>query len=94
MRRRGRPVLGAISGFFLGLLLGIDLLIFGVVALDSVLLLVLPIAGLVVGIALPLVVRRVAGPSADRTAPGPGSYVPPPPPDAAPETPEEPAPST
>jgi hypothetical protein len=49
---RGRRVLGAFSGFFLGVFLAGDLLFFGVVALDSVVLTVLPIAGLVVGIAL------------------------------------------
>lgn len=94
MRRRGRPVLGAFSGFFLGLLLGVDLLLFGVVALDSALLLVLPVLGLVVGIVLPLVMRRRARPPAEGTPAAPGGYVPPPPPDAAQETPEEPAPST
>jgi hypothetical protein len=49
---RGRPVLAAISGFFFGLFLGLDLLFFGVVQLDSVLLTLLPIVGLVLGIVL------------------------------------------
>lgn len=49
---RGRPVLGAFSGFFLGLFLGLDLLFFGVVQLDSVLLTVLPVLGLIAGIVL------------------------------------------
>lgn len=49
---RGRPVVGAINGFFLGLFVALDLLFFGVVRLDSVVLTILPIAGIVVGIAL------------------------------------------
>jgi hypothetical protein len=51
---RGRPVLGAISGFFFGLFLGITLLSFGILALDSFLLTLLPILGLVLGIVLGL----------------------------------------
>ena len=49
---RGRPVLAAVSGFFFGLFVGLDVLFFGVVQLDSVLLTVLPIVGLVAGIVL------------------------------------------
>ena len=49
---RGRPVLGAISGFFFGLFLGITLLSFGILALDSFLLTLLPILGIVLGLAL------------------------------------------
>jgi hypothetical protein len=52
MKARGRPVLGAVNGFFLGLFLALDLLFFGVVRLDSVLITILPIAGIVVGIVL------------------------------------------
>jgi hypothetical protein len=63
MRRRGRPVLGAISGFFMGLFLGITLLSLGILSLDSALLTLLPIIGLVLGLVLaftaPLPPRRV-----------------------------------
>jgi hypothetical protein len=52
MRARGRPVLGAINGFFLGLFVAFDLLFFGVLQLDSVVITILPILGIVVGIAL------------------------------------------
>jgi hypothetical protein len=52
MRARGRPVLGALNGFFLGLLVALDLLLFGAVQLDSVLLTALPIVGIVVGAGL------------------------------------------
>jgi len=101
MRKRGRPVLGAISGFFLGLLLAIDLLLFSVIALDSIVVLLLPLLGLVAGIALPLIARRAASPPAPRAeaAPAPlGGYVPSEPPgrEAAggtTEAPGEPAPS-
>lgn len=47
MKRRGRPVLGAFSGFFAGLFIGLSLLFNGVIPLDSILLVVLPVAGLV-----------------------------------------------
>lgn len=52
MRRRGRPVLGAVSGFFFGLFLGITLLSFGVLPLNSSLLSILPLLGFVAGLAL------------------------------------------
>lgn len=43
MKSRGRPILGLISGFLAGLFLGLSLLFYGVIALDSALLVVLPI---------------------------------------------------
>lgn len=48
MRRRGRPILGAFSGFFFGFFLALTLLFFGVIALDSPLLWILPLAFLVI----------------------------------------------
>ena len=51
MRTHKRWVLGTISGFFFGLFLGLTLLGFGVLALDSPALTILPVAGLVVGLA-------------------------------------------
>ena len=50
MRTKKRWVLGTISGFFFGLFLGLTLLGFGVFALDSAALTILPIAGLLVGL--------------------------------------------
>jgi hypothetical protein len=50
MRSRGRPVLGAFSGFFFGLFLSVALLTYGVMALDSIVLGLLPIIFLVLGI--------------------------------------------
>ncbi len=55
MNNRGRPVLGAVSGFFLGLFLGLDLLFFGVIPLDSIVITVLPVLGLVAGLVLAFV---------------------------------------
>ncbi len=51
MRFRGRPVLGAIMGLLFGLFVALDLVFFKVVASGSPLMLVLPIAGVVIGIA-------------------------------------------
>jgi hypothetical protein len=59
--RGGRPVLGAFSGFFLGLFLAIDLFLVKVIASDSGLFLTLPIVLLVIGIVVGL-----AAPSLDR----------------------------
>ena len=54
MRRRGRPVLGGISGLFFGLFVALDLFMFEVYASDSPLILALPVLGLIVGVALGL----------------------------------------
>ncbi|MGE0600278.1 MAG: hypothetical protein AB7J35_14100 [Dehalococcoidia bacterium] len=48
--QRGRPVIGAIAGFFFGLFLAIDLLLMNAIPLDSAMIVVLPLAFLVVGI--------------------------------------------
>ena len=67
MKQRGRPVLGAISGFFLGLFLGLDLMFFGVVPLDSAVITVAPVLGLVIGVVLAFVApfpRSKTGPPA------------------------------
>jgi hypothetical protein len=50
--RKGRPVLGAICGFLFGLFVGLDLLFFGIVPLNSIVLTILPVVGLIVGIVL------------------------------------------
>lgn len=52
MKRKGHPVRGAISGFFFGLFLGLDLSIFHVTPPGTLTLIVLPILGLVLGIVL------------------------------------------
>ena len=51
-RRQGRPVLGAIAGLLFGLFLAFDLILLGTIPLNSFLLVVLPILGLIVGLAL------------------------------------------
>ena len=47
---KGRPILGTISGFFLGLFGGITLFLFGVIPLHSPLLWILPIVGIALGL--------------------------------------------
>jgi hypothetical protein len=49
---KGRPVRGAISGFFSGLFIAIDLMFLGAIHTDSPLITVLPLVGLVLGLAL------------------------------------------
>ena len=65
MKYRGRPVLAAISGFFTGLFVALDLVFFGAMRLDNITVTVLPILGLVAGILLalwaPIGRARVAG---------------------------------
>jgi hypothetical protein len=72
MRRRGRPVLGAIAGLLFGVFVGLDLWLFGVVPSDSVVLTVLPFLGLVLGLVLgltgPIGRRRGAAPTPPTTA--------------------------
>lgn len=48
----GRIISTAVLGFLLFLFVGIDLVLFGVVALDSIVLTLFPLLGLVVGTAL------------------------------------------
>jgi hypothetical protein len=50
MRAKGRPVLGAIAGFFFGLALSLVLLTSGAMALDNVMLAVFPLLFLVLGL--------------------------------------------
>jgi predicted lipid-binding transport protein (Tim44 family) len=47
---KGRPFLGVFSGFFFGLFGGLTLFLFGVIPLDSHLLWILPIVGIVLGL--------------------------------------------
>lgn len=54
MRRRGRPVLGAISGLILGAFLTIDLQIMNVWKLSTGSEIGLPLVGLAIGLALGL----------------------------------------
>ncbi|MEZ5174793.1 MAG: hypothetical protein R2823_01120 [Acidimicrobiia bacterium] len=49
---KGRPVLGVICGFLFGLFLGPTLWLWGVIELASPLMWILPLAGIVLGIAL------------------------------------------
>lgn len=49
---RGRPLLGGLSGFFLGIFLAYDLLLLKVIVSDSPVIVILPVVLLVVGVAL------------------------------------------
>ncbi len=98
MKQRGRPVLGAVSGFFLGLFVGLDLLFFGVIPLDSVMITALPIVGLIAGIVLGVAAplgRSKAAPAAAPPAWGEAPSAPPPysPPPAPEPPPAEPPPT-
>ena len=50
--RRGRPLLGAFAGLFLGLFVALDLILFGVLPLESGLVWLFAVAGIVLGVAL------------------------------------------
>jgi hypothetical protein len=54
LKRRGRPVLGAISGLILGVFLTIDLQIMNVWKLSIASEIVLPLVGLAIGLGLGL----------------------------------------
>ncbi len=47
---RGRPVLGAIFGLLLGLFLAVDLLLLGVIPLESPMVIILPLVFLAIGV--------------------------------------------
>lgn len=47
---KGRPVLGAIAGLFLGIFVAIDLQQFGIRPLDNLSVIGLPLMGLVLGL--------------------------------------------
>lgn len=51
---RGRPVLGAVSGLFLGIFVALDLQQFGVRPLDNFSVIGLPLVGLALGLVLGL----------------------------------------
>ena len=52
MNYRGRPILAAICGFFAGLFGALDLVFFGAIRLDNIAVTILPVVGLIVGVAL------------------------------------------
>lgn len=91
MKRRGRPIRGAFSGLILGALGVVNLSLFGVRAPDDVTVIGLPVAGLVLGIALgmwaPFGGRRVAQVAAP--PPLPPAPVPPPPQAPGPPPPQD-----
>ena len=75
---RGRPILGVIAGLLFGAFVVLDLVFFKVIASDSILVVLLPLFGLLLGLALaawaPVGGRRGEPPIA---SPGPGQPEPP-----------------
>ena len=82
MKQRGRPIRGALAGLFLGLFVSLDLVIFGVLALDADVLALFPVLGLIAGLALGVVApfhrrsakaeeKSVRAPSLIEPGPGP-----------------------
>jgi hypothetical protein len=51
MNKHGHPILGGVAGLFFGIFLGLFLLTSSVVELGSIVLTLLPIIGLVLGVA-------------------------------------------
>jgi multisubunit Na+/H+ antiporter MnhB subunit len=49
---RGRPILGVISGFLFGISLALTLIVAGVLPLNSILVTLLPLLGIVLGLVL------------------------------------------
>lgn len=68
----GRVVLAAILSMFLFLFVAVDLVLFGVIPLNSVIVTILPLAGLVVGAFLGVMARkRHSGAAPDAQLPPP-----------------------
>ena len=49
---KGRPILGMLSGFFFGLFGGLTLFMYGAIPLHSPLIWILPLVGIVLGLAM------------------------------------------
>lgn len=60
----GRTIGGAVLGFLFMLFVAVDLVVFGVIAMNSVVVTILPLIGLVLGIVLGVMAgkRQTAGP--------------------------------
>lgn len=52
MKQRGHPIRGAVAGLFFGIFVSLDMVIFGVVALDANVLALFPVLGIIAGVAL------------------------------------------
>jgi hypothetical protein len=78
---KGRPFLGVISGFFFGIFGAVTLFLFGMIPLDSHLIWILPILGIVLGLFM-----ATWAPFGNGTADQPAPTATPAPPAAAPES--------
>lgn len=84
---KGRPFLGVISGFFFGLFGAITLFLFGVIPLDSHLIWILPVLGIVLGLLMATWAPFGSGTADQPTLPATdGSTTAPAPPAKAPES--------
>lgn len=101
MRRRGRPILGAVTGLLFGLFASLTLIMEGLLPLNNTMLAIYPVAGLILGLILglwgPFGRKRLAPPVEPLPVapmpPPPAPTPPPMPPTAEPPTPPaEPAP--
>jgi hypothetical protein len=81
---KGRPFLGAFSGFLFGLFGGVTLFLFGVIPLDSHLLWILPFVGILLG--LVMAAWAPFGSGSDNQAAPAATPAPPSAPPAAPPT--------
>ena len=77
MRFKGHPVKGAIFGFLFFLFVALDLLFFGVIPLNSALITILPLVGIVVGLVWAMLAPLGAKGGSTPDAPAP-AYQPPP----------------
>jgi hypothetical protein len=76
MKFKGHPVRGAIFGFLFFLFVALDLLFFGVIPLDSAVITILPLVGIVLGLVWAMIAPLGAkGGTADAAPP---AYQPPP----------------
>lgn len=64
----GRIVLAAILSMFLLLFVAVDLVLFGVIPLNSVVVTILPVAGLVIGAVVGVLARKRQSPDTPATA--------------------------
>ena len=92
MRTKRRPVLGAISGFFLGVFIALLLAIYAVRPLDAISAFGLPALGLVLGLLIGTIAPFRQEPPAGFVAGGPPTGPWPPPPGAPPGGPPPPGP--
>lgn len=87
--RVGRTIAAAVLGLLFGLFVAADLVLFGVIPLNSVVVTIVPVVGLVLGVVLGIVAGNRKQRLLATTAPGVApavpaeAFAPPPPPESA-----------